>query len=1231
MVKANGVTVTKDGFAKATLGMKLVAIGGFAIHLTINSIVHSVENHTINGIASIVDFIFAVFACAMVFLLLWDVKLIQHSRVWNLVHIDELLLFAFCFVAFQFLDIHTEIYSYLDDDLFTSYQFALGIARRCVITIIFIALLPYVYHTHHGVSESASKRERYVAMFLCGFGLAEALDMILLPAVAEELYLTIIENTNIIALWLNFGLIRPLAVVYTLDTAVCVAYGTRHWPRIIFRPHVIKGSFHSNNPSLGIAMFGIFYIGMLLFGHYGINISPIFTIAFSFAEAIIAIGLLAWLFFLYILPNCGQSGLRSFFSLDRFTYVLMFTCVGLICACVAWMIIIPKAIIDNNTVVFSDHLTAWQILFGLHIVDAIMHVIVFLYAFNGKDKHQRTVANYYTYAVCVFLLLHNLCLWLLNTDYEISISLSVEEKEAKILEGMWPLVVEFRMVCVALFGLIIVHKPGWSSKHAVAPLTNTLKHALLGTKRFWTEERRKLDVLKAEEDLSYAAPTGRVNIDFVYFTPKPWYWFLTILTFLLSVVFTVVGTNNFQPVSDPISNLFFINDVCVLFSDVVHDAVEESNHTSTTTTTLPLVEVYDIHPNVQVAFFLFHFFLQLSMIAALVRLIWKTAKPLSKALSIPVRVQIIYVLACGSFVYRLDASMFSLSPDQWPDENIERFHRVLEGAISVLDLIIMVLAIFFTMYISQLVAHLKGEDFLNTKYNFTRQQWMVRYVLAGYLISAGVLELFLGSYGGSRLLEYTEAINERHRLLFLGILRFVNVFTSVQLGFLMLPTTLMKATINVIMGQLRTTKDDDRDCTADAGEGNDVQADEKAEDASMSFESQASSALNAMKARKRLFTIIRQKREKNKQGVESVVSTNAGENIVHNLAVGENRRQGMLVPSWYKDTLFGEEDGNEGAPITLEVNAAISAFGKHGDDVDNEEEEEREEEEEEGDEGRLIRENGADYLELRELHENLLDGTRGERTRTSTMDANMEIRKSNGLHTPIHDIEREIEFEEAATVLPLSFIIPAIVLGGYILGIQYGACKTVWYSSIAWIFVSVFNVLIALYLIGMYYKQGGGYHRKFVPNVLENRRGSYGVIPSMVIVFIIIAVVNLVLLALHDHAQSVQIVAEVMRRVDLVFALVVCLFCYNRREKRQRVHLYSNRAYVLSLLLAASQFAIFLSTLGTYVRLNSPGVLHTRLPVIDHWAIGLYPFTLLARLSVGLLLGRLCVGIREAS
>eukprot|EP00056_Hartaetosiga_gracilis_P015500 m.241809 g.241809 ORF g.241809 m.241809 type:complete len:185 (-) comp27049_c0_seq1:329-883(-) len=178
--------------------------------------------------------------------------------------------------------------------------------------------------------------------------------------------------------------------------------------------------------------------------------------------------------------------------------------------------------------------------------------------------------------------------------------------------------------------------------------------------------------------------------------------------------------------------------------------------------------------------------------------------------------------------------------------------------------------------------------------------------------------------------------------------------------------------------------------------------------------------------------------------------------------------------------------------------------------------------------------------------------------------------------------------------------------------------------------VRIFSRVTAFYLIGMYFAKGNGYYAKFLPPLLEKRIRSVGVTVSITVVLVLFSMVNLWLLLIHDKASGALLAAEVLRRVDMVCALLVCLFTYNRRQNRQHVHLFSNRAYILTLLLAASQLTIFFSNLDVFVRLNSPGLLHTRLPVMEKWAVGLYPFTLLARLSVGLLLGRMCVGIREA-
>ena len=180
---------------------------------------------------------------------------------------------------------------------------------------------------------------------MCGFALSEALDMLLLPTVDHKTFEAIEHQTRSASIWFNFGLIRPLAVVYTMDGGVTIAHGVRNAARVIVCPQLRKGNVPDNNPSMGVALLGVIYFSLMIFGHYGVALSLVFTAGFSILEALVTIGALAWFLGWFVRPLYKAYGLLPFMQFDRFSIVHIKATVGLLAALTTWIAIIDDSVL----------------------------------------------------------------------------------------------------------------------------------------------------------------------------------------------------------------------------------------------------------------------------------------------------------------------------------------------------------------------------------------------------------------------------------------------------------------------------------------------------------------------------------------------------------------------------------------------------------------------------------------------------------------------------------------------------------------------------------------------------------------------------------------------------------------------------------------------------------------------------------------------------------------------
>ncbi|EGD76558.1 hypothetical protein PTSG_07673 [Salpingoeca rosetta] len=479
------------------------------------------------------------------------------------------------------------------------------------------------------------------------------------------------------------------------------------------------------------------------------------------------------------------------------------------------------------------------------------------------------------------------------------------------------------------------------------------------------------------------------------------------------------------------------------------------------------------------------------------------------------------------------------------------------------------------------IAHLRGEDYLNVKYSHTRRQWMQRYFLAGFFACAGLLELFLSAFDSYRVLVYTEAIIDRHRFLYMGVLRVVNVLTYFQLATLLLPHKLHPPMTSVMMRHHTTEQ-----------------------------------------------AIAR---HRHIHGTRGVGGDGGGGDEWSERVSGDGTRQSVVDVTASDSEDDGADDGGS------DGDRGTTAGGDGGRKPT-----------------RLLR-------RLRGFNGGASSTDRLPRPRNSRRDGggrrasvfhSMVQRRDGGFH--------ELELDghgnggdgggggggggdgggngpvvqrvaDGLGLVPLAVLLPAVVLAGFVISVQYGACKSPHYYAVAWMLVSCFNIGVSLTLLVRWLGPFPSARLKSQLTLLHPRTFTWGPTVWMVLLCVLMSTASTGLLVHRDAVAADVTLAEVVQQVDMVLAMVVGMATHAKRqspdsrEHRKWAQLCSNRAFAIMLLLAFSQFAICFANLDNYVRLNSPGFVHTRLPLIDHWALGLYPFFILARLGLGLLLARSCI------
>ena len=113
------------------------------------------QGSTSHAVLLYLDVAVAILAAFGTFSLLTEARLINARNLWLPIQLDRLTLFAFCFTAYQLLDLHAVAYSYLEGHFaFSQSTFAFEIIRRAVTSIALIFLLPYIYEVErrHGQS-----------------------------------------------------------------------------------------------------------------------------------------------------------------------------------------------------------------------------------------------------------------------------------------------------------------------------------------------------------------------------------------------------------------------------------------------------------------------------------------------------------------------------------------------------------------------------------------------------------------------------------------------------------------------------------------------------------------------------------------------------------------------------------------------------------------------------------------------------------------------------------------------------------------------------------------------------------------------------------------------------------------------------------------------------------------------------------------------------------------------
>lgn len=1173
---------------------------------------------------------------------------------WQLVRLDALSIFALSFTTFQLIKIHTQLHVFYEeeDTLFTTQQVIVDTTRRFIITITFVALLPYIYYAHHEHIHGQQthfhhkqekdelnarlrfSRESFLASMICGFGLSETLNLLLYPSIGFEDYIVLEENTTNQSLWLVYGLIRPLAIVYLLDGSTCIAPGLRNAPRIIITPRFVPGNLKSNNPSMGVALMGVIWFGMMLLGHFGI-VAQLYTVVFALVESIIAIIALLFLLVKFVWPATG--GLRNLLPLrqyDRFTVVLFVAALGAVAAFMTWIIMIKESLLeddetDSNSLekhedgsrsAFSGFVKWFQTLFVFYICDVLLHFILLFCIYNARQKQQSYCAHNVLYIISCMLVIHNLALWAVSTDYEVVLTVELQHYSARIMEGLWPLVVEFRMLCVSMLLLSISHLPGKNTgffskrkkqmslqkrnkneKHihsmevasslqttllSDSYTTNTISHEYQSNDSETQSENSPAqqamtptdsqsdDSEEEDEHELYALPRARSTISFAYVVPKPWFFIMFVIGFVSICVVTIPTAGNSPPPLPSNVSLFRrenvpLNDFRWTFSqdynasanfkeflarqnnvredyrwslilssqhrmlvrseteqqpEVVSDAVDNGSQTATTQ---------------QLLFAVLRLLSFTTILCMTMRLLYVTCRPFLRTLALPVRAHAMYVLSACSFVYNADMLLVFTPGISEYTRMYSKSVLITEALTAAINVLLLLSAMIYALYVSQPLAHLSGDAYFSMRYCFTVSQWLQRYLLAGFLVGSGTLELFYASFDSYRVLFYAKSVFSNHRIIFLGILRFSLIFNSFHIALLLLPLKMMASSTSI--------------------------------------------AMNPQYARL-TSNIISGRLVMNGQELESNEEYDLPEIIQEPNSTDSS------------DTEDDPDDSFEPDPVLLIPRKSVSLTSRGSFHLPPEK--------------RALSLKTDMVSACPTQRPRLWTSSSIALDRTDDSTVRVVVKEEPWKRPNQEKTDKKsltpANMQSSIDIVPMFVLLPIIVFISYIFAIVFGAKKTSLYTATAWFIVSLVNISLQLVIFSRWLCFDGRFFKlKHWPEVLNKRMWRYNVSIWVVFILILLGWIQMILIQSEETSPFVTF-TEFFRRIDISIAAVIIIHLYSLRKKRQRAIIFGNRLYAMMLIVAASHLTIGLTDIDKYVHFNSPGIVH-----VSHqhsWLVGVLVF-----------------------
>lgn len=244
-------------------------------------------------------------------------------------------------------------------------------------------------------------------------------------------------------------------------------------------------------PRLYAIVMGVMCFALLFVGRYGLKLSDVVIYALAMAEALVAALVALLLFLFHGLPMALRHGLYNPLQLDRFSYVLMVACVCTVIANGFWAVEVEdqvarsEALAEENTGYHYVNAALHRATLSVLILAAIVETALAVIVYNVRcEAHKYECVSTWTYLGLVFLVLHNFGLWAVNADVEVAaLNYCLERLASGLVEGMWPVVVEYHMLTASLMAHLLMHKPlasSPSSKGAEAALDVSIVRKCFG-------------------------------------------------------------------------------------------------------------------------------------------------------------------------------------------------------------------------------------------------------------------------------------------------------------------------------------------------------------------------------------------------------------------------------------------------------------------------------------------------------------------------------------------------------------------------------------------------------------------------------------------------------------------------------------------------------------------------------------------------------------------------------